>query len=150
MNVNPLKAGALLVAAIVLAGCTSMPGNAGGDTTQVDWFAWHARGPGGAPLAPRLTQTLKDPSGTPFDLAPTAFDVNGDGRDEIIVQGNDTNVYVFDSQTGKTLAKLPTTTPKNWYVERVLNAVAAGVLKPGEPASLVVTSHAAFLSVWRF
>lgn len=145
-----MKALALLLAGVLLAGCTSMPGNTGSESAKVDWFAWHARGPGGAPLAPRLTQTLKDASGTPFDVAPTAFDIDGDGVKEIIVQGNDTNVYVFDAQSGKTLARLPTTTPKNWYVERVLNAVAAGVLKPGEPPSLVVASHAAFLSVWRF
>ncbi len=144
-----MKPLAFLAIATLLAGCSGVPGGSSeANSAQVDWFAWHARGPGGAPVAPRLTQTLQ--AGVPFDAAPKAFDLDGDGTDEIIAQGNDTNVYVFDSSTGKVLAKLPTTTPANWYVERVLNPVEAAVLAPGQPASIVVSTHAAYLAVWRY
>ena len=139
---------ALVALAAMLSGCAGVPGTANAQESNVDWFAWHARGPGGAPLAPRLTQTLQA-GGVPFDAAPKVFDLDGNGVAEVIAQGNDTNVYVFDASTGKVLAKLPTTTPANWYVERVLNPVDAAVLAPGQPASIVVSSHAAYLSVWR-
>jgi outer membrane protein assembly factor BamB len=107
---------------------------------------------------PRLLLTLGDPatSGLPgwpgtFDAAPTPYDFNGDGFDEIVAQSNDTHVYVFDGRNGRVLAKLATTIPQDgWYIERVLNTVRAGVLVPGEPPSLVVTNHAAFVSVWQY
>lgn len=148
MSVRPWHPLFLLAVTAMLAGCAGVPAGGGTQGATVDWFAWHARGPGGAPLAPRLVQTLQA-SGVPFDSAPKAFDLDGDGVDEIIAQGNDTNVYVFDSSTGKVLAKLPTPTPANWYVERVLNPVDAAVLAPGQPASIVVSTHAAYLAVWR-
>lgn len=107
---------------------------------------------------PTLLKTLGDPrtSGlgkswpASFDVAPTAFDLDGDGRDEVIAQGNDTFVHVFDSASGRVLARLPTTTPAHWYIERVLNEVAAGVLVPDKPASLIVVNHAAYVTRWDY
>ena len=104
-----------------------------------------------------LTLTLGDPAtsglgGWPgtFDAAPKAYDFDGDGIEELAALNNDTNVYVFSARTGRVLAKLPTQTPPGWHIERVLNGVEAGVLRPGEAPSLVVTNHAAYVTVWRF
>lgn len=83
-----------------------------------------------------------------FDVAPLAFDLDEDGDDELVLQANDTFVYVFDAG-GHVMARLPTTYPSDWYIERVLNAAAAGRLRPGEPISLVVTNHAAYVTVWQ-
>ena len=84
-----------------------------------------------------------------FDVAPKAYDIDGDGTDELVAQANDTKVYVF-ALTGHVLAVLPTTYPPAWHVERVLNEVEVGVLRPGEPPSLVVTDHAAYVAAWRY
>jgi hypothetical protein len=83
-----------------------------------------------------------------FDAPPKAFDLDGDGADELVALANDTFVYVF-STGGRVVARLPTTTPADWYVERVLNQAEAAVLRPGEPPSLVITSHAAYVTVWQ-
>lgn len=85
-----------------------------------------------------------------FDSAPKAYDIDGDGVDELIAQSNDTNVYVFRALTGHVLAIVPTTTPPAWHIERVLNPVEVGVLRPGEAPSLVITSHAAYVAAWRY
>lgn len=108
--------------------------------------------------SPQLLLTLGDPKTSgmkewprTFDASPTAFDFNGDGFDEVVAQSNDSHVYVFDARTGRILADLPTTIPQDgWYVERVLNTVGAAVLVPGESPSIVVTNHAAFVSVWTY
>ena len=106
---------------------------------------------------PKQLAALGDPatSGLPdwtpqFDTAVKAYDFDGDGVDELVAQANDTNVYVFRAISGHVLAVIPTTTPPAWHIERVLNAVEVGVLRPGEPPSLVITSHAAYVSAWRF
>src|SRR2546427_86809 len=51
---------------------------------------------------------------------------------------------------GGVLARRPPSSPPAWHIERVLNPVEAGVLRPGEPPSLVVTDHAAYVAVWRY
>jgi len=83
-----------------------------------------------------------------FDVAPLAYDLDGDGTDELVAQSNDTMVYVF-SADGRVLARLPTTYPDDWHIERIQNAAAAGVLRPGERPSLVVTDHAAYVTLWQ-
>ncbi|MBI2077533.1 MAG: VCBS repeat-containing protein [Euryarchaeota archaeon] len=105
----------------------------------------------------RLLGALGDPAASgmanwpgQFDAAPKAFDFDGDGVVELSALSNDTFVYVFNATSGRVLARLPTHTPPGWYIERVLNGVEAAVLRPGEPPSLVVTNHAAFVTVWRF
>lgn len=110
-----------------------------------------------ASSSPELLQTLGDPSTSglaawpgQFDNTPIAYDFNQDGVDEVVAHSTDRHVYVFDSTTGRALAKLSTTYPPAWYAERVLNGVQAGVLIPGQPPSLVITNHAAYVSVWTF
>jgi outer membrane protein assembly factor BamB len=85
-----------------------------------------------------------------FDAVPTAYDLDHDGTDELIVQGNDTQVYVFSAATGRVLSTLPTTLPRHWYVERALNEVTVAVLRPGEAPSLLVADPAAYVAAWRF
>jgi len=112
---------------------------------------------GVAAWRPNLAAVLGDPrvtglSGWPpaFDAPPIlAFDFDGDGRKEVVAHGNDSRVWVF-SADGKVLAQLSTRYPPAWHRERILNAVEAGVLAPGEPPSLVVTNHAAYVTVFRF
>lgn len=107
---------------------------------------------------PPLRLTLGDPasSGQPdwpsdYDAAPIAFfDLDGDGAKEVIAHSNDTKVHVYNPHSGRRVASLPTTLPSGWYVERVLNAVAVDRLAPGEPPTLVVTNHAAYVAAWRF
>lgn len=105
----------------------------------------------------RLLHTLGDPASSGLarwpgliDVAPTAYDLNGDGVDELIVQSNDTTVYVFSATTGRALAALATCYPPGWFIERVLNGVEVAPLRPGEPPSIVVTDHAAYVAAWRF
>lgn len=115
-------------------------------------------GPTGTVEAPdRLLQTLGDPSTSglahwpgPIDAAPKAFDIDGDGVDELIAHSNDTHVYVFSTINGRALALLPSCYPRGWYIERIINGVEAGTLRPGEPPSLVVSNHAAYVAAWRF
>lgn len=85
-----------------------------------------------------------------LDAEPVAFDIDGEGVQEIVAHSNDTDVYVFDGETGRVLATLPTAYPPEWYIERVLNAPAVGVLEPGASPSVVVANHAAHVSVWTY
>lgn len=144
---------AATLAFVVAAGCL------GGAASSPGFFPEDAgAGAGGAPLwRPVLLAGLGDPesSGLPrwtprFDATPKAYDIDGDGVDEIIAQANDTNVYVFRARTGVVLAVLPTVHPPAWHIERVLNGVEAGVLRPGESPSLVITDHAAYVASWRY
>ncbi len=147
MNLN---GPAIALFAVLVAGC------AGSASPAASFVPSSPDGLGAAQAwQPRLLLGLGDPttSGldgwTPqFDAAPKAFDLDGDGVDELIVQGSDTDVYVFRALDGRVLAVLPTTTPPAWHIERVLNGVEAGVLRPGEPPSLVVTNHAAYVAAW--
>ncbi|HUR63717.1 MAG TPA: hypothetical protein VM241_04465 [Candidatus Thermoplasmatota archaeon] len=142
---------ALALLASGLAGCS------GSASTASHFLPDAGADVGGTRWQPALLAALGDPatSGLPawtpkFDVPAKAYDVDGDGVDELIAQGNDTNVYVFRALTGHVLAKLPTTYPPAWHIERVLNGVEADVLRPGEPPSLVVTDHAAYVAVWRY
>lgn len=139
--------------ALMLAGCSV----SGGATPKVDFVPGEAEGLGAVEAwSPPLMAGLGDPetSGLDtwparFDAAPTAYDLDGDGADELVAMGADSKVYVF-SLTGEALAVLPTTIPPAWYVQNVLNAVEVAVLRPGEPPSLIVTNHAAYVSAWTF
>lgn len=140
------------VLAVALAGCS-----ASGSSPEA-FVPGNVQGLGGnAAWQPDLLRGLGDPAtsglGTwpdPIDAAATTFDLDGDGRDEVIVQSGDGKVHVFNAFTGESLAVLPTTLPPAWHMERVLNAVSVAVLRPGEPPSLVVTNHAARVAVWQF
>ena len=142
---------ALLALALVLAGCTG---------TQADperFVPAQATALGTDAWQPALMAALGGPatSGLPswtrqFDAPVAAHDIDGDGTDEIVAQGSDTKVYVFRALTGHVLAALPTTYPAAWHIERVLNGIVVGILRPGEAPSIVVTDHAAYVSAWRY
>ncbi|MES2153962.1 MAG: VCBS repeat-containing protein [bacterium] len=146
---------AMALAAVLAAGCVIGPrGSASRPpfAPTVESWDWNATG-----REPSLTQSFGAGTmlanvgrGELFDVTPTTYDIDGDGVDEVIAQGNDTHVHVFRLDSGRDVADLPTTIPSHWYVERVLNVVAAGVLAPGEPPSLVVANHAAYVAAWRF
>jgi outer membrane protein assembly factor BamB len=147
-----LLACAGLLAASALAGCAAT-----GTSASERFVPADGRGIGSAKAwQPALLAGLGDPDASglgawpqPFDAAPKAYDIDGDGTDELVAQAGDTKVYVF-SLAGHVLAVLPTTIPPAWHIEKVLNAVEVAVLRPGEPPSLVVTDHAAYVAVWRF
>jgi outer membrane protein assembly factor BamB len=136
---------AFLTATAGTTGCLLSSEQAGSSSN------WSDAGP------PELRHELGHPSqadrdhwpGT-FDNKPVLQDFDEDGHDEIVAHSNDTTVYVFDPDTGRQLATLPTNYPPAWHIERILNAPAAGVLEPGQPASIVVANHASFVSVWRY
>lgn len=137
----------------ILAGCAGA-----GSTATVRFVPASPEGLGAAQAwLPEVAVGLGDPATSgrdrwmpPVDAAPKAFDLDGDGVDELIIQANDTKVYVYRAFTGHVLAVLPTTVPPAWHIVRVLNGVEAGVMRPGEPPSIVVTNHAAYVSSWRF
>lgn len=86
-----------------------------------------------------------------YDAAPiVAFDLDGDGGRELIAHSNDTRVHVYNPHSGRLVATLSTTYPSGWYIERILNGVAAGVLAPGEEPTIIVANHAAYVSAWQF
>jgi hypothetical protein len=108
----------------------------------------------------------------PFDgHPPKAFDFDGDGVDEAVLQGADGAVYVLDVGTPRLLARLETPDPKDG-AHRTVEALAApadvaaaerlrqlrhqkagpeaAVLWPGGPASLVTVNAAAVVTVFDF
>lgn len=138
----------LLIAALVLSaamtGCL-LSSEQGGSSSN-----WSDAGP------PELLHELGNPDQAdrdhwpgPFDSKPAHHDFDDDGVDEIVAHSDDTFVYVWDSESGREVASLPTNYPPAWHVERILNAPAVGVLEPDQPASIVVANHAAYVSVWQ-
>ncbi len=150
---------AMVLGALGLLALSMLAGCSGGKAAPVGFVPSNMHSDLGTAKAwqPKLVIGLGDPStsGRPawtpqFDAAPKAYDLDGDNVDELIAQANDTNVYVFRALTGHVLAVIPTTTPPAWHIERVLNGVEVGVLRPGESPSVIITSHAAYVSAWRF
>ena len=160
----PAFAGILLAAAV--AGCIKLPSSSNGaedgisgGTGDFDWVGPKSAGLGGkvSVTTPRLQVALGNPSSTgldewtpPFDSKPKAIDIDGDGRSEIVALGNDSKVHVFDSSSGRVLARLQTTLVPGWYIDHVLNGVEAGALTPGDPVSLIVANSAAYVAAFRF
>ncbi|MEA3190139.1 MAG: hypothetical protein QOD77_721 [Thermoplasmata archaeon] len=148
----------LFVAAVLLAGC----GDSAGDTALREKLKKPSlQMPGGTDMVKVLgtqdgaLRLLGDPdtSGlddwTPeFDSVPTLVDFDGDGRSEVVTYGGDGQVHVF-RQDGKVLARLPTTVPDGWYVDRYLNGADAAVMHPGEAPSIVVASPAGYVALWK-
>src|ERR1051325_2407221 len=164
-----MRGAAVLAAGVVaalLAGCIRIPGISGGGPGGIDndfgWKGPNGLGSGavgaGVPLAqPKLDRALGDPATSgpgdwtpPFGSRANGGGIGGDGTAEVVSLGNDTNVYVFSTQTGRVLAKLPTTNAPGWVLQRVLNPVEAGVLRKGDPVSLVVADTAAYVAAWQF
>lgn len=141
---------------ILLCGSAGLSGCISGGSAQADGGPHFVPSDKQSDWSPSLRIGLGDPAHSgvawprEFDVPPFAYDINGDGRSELVAQGNDTMVYVFDSDNGHILAKLATTIPPAWHIERVLNGAEVAVLHPGDPPSIVVTDHAAYVAVWRY
>ncbi len=88
---------------------------------------------------------FKDFDGEP----PKIYDINGDGKLEIIVQNDNGWVYIFDSQSGKILFQVKNTVPPGWGA-RSINGPEAGILSQGGTVRLILASSAAVISSYRF
>ena len=99
-----------------------------------------------------ITNALANPQ-VPFATfdgnPPKVFDINGDGKLEIIAQNDNNWFYVFDSQTGKILFQAKTTFPGSWGA-RTFNGPEVSILKEGGVPSIVVMNSAAYLTKYRY
>lgn len=80
---------------------------------------------------------------------PKAYDINGDGRLEIIVQNDNQWVYVFDSSSGAILAELKTNLPPGWSA-RSFNGPEVTLLEVGGTVRVVIANSAATITMYRF
>ncbi|MES2153963.1 MAG: hypothetical protein V4510_02415 [bacterium] len=80
---------------------------------------------------------------------PKVFDVNGDGRLEIIAQNDNQWVYVFDSASGAILFQATTTLPPGWGA-RSFNGPEVALMTQGGAVHLVVANSAATVTMFRF
>ncbi|HJQ93736.1 MAG TPA: VCBS repeat-containing protein, partial [Candidatus Thermoplasmatota archaeon] len=78
---------------------------------------------------------------------PKTFDIDGDGRQEILAQNNDDNLYIFHSGTGKLLATLKSNYPSGWGA-RTFNGPEA--YRQDGVTHVVQMNSAAVLTSWRF
>lgn len=150
-----LAAAAFVALGAVLSGCMSTPGGNPASPPAVYAGTWLGKDSTGK--VPKLAQTLGDPATSGqgswppiIDVTPSSYDFDGDGHDEVMVQGRDSNVYVYSTLNGKELARLAMTLPKGWFTESVLNSVSVAELKPGDGPSILAASHAAYISAWHF
>lgn len=81
---------------------------------------------------------------------PKVFDIDGDGKKEIIVQNDNHWVYVFDSKSGAMLAELEATPLPDVWGARTFNGPEAAVLKRGGEAHIVTANSAAGIAAYRF
>jgi hypothetical protein len=77
------------------------------------------------------------------------YDINGNGRQEIIAQNDNHWAYVIDSETGRVLAELRNTLPPGWGA-RTFNGPEAGVLVPGGDVHVVLANSASVIAAYRF
>lgn len=85
-----------------------------------------------------------------FDGNPAkVFDINGDGKLEIIAQNDNQWVYVFNSQTGAIVAQMKTNFPAGWGA-RSFNGPEVAILADGGQPRLVVANSAATVTAYRF
>jgi hypothetical protein len=84
-----------------------------------------------------------------FDGNPAKlFDLNHDGRMEIIAQNDNHWVYVFDSQTGAILAEVKSTVPAGWGA-RTFNGPEVAVFDAAGTVRLIIQSSAAVVGSYR-
>jgi hypothetical protein len=99
-----------------------------------------------------ITQTSAAPQ-VPFQAfdgnPPKVFDINGDGKLEIIAQNDNQWVYVFDSSTGRILNQLKTTFPAGWQA-RSFNGPEVAIIEQGGIPRLVVANSAAVVTMYRY
>lgn len=85
-----------------------------------------------------------------FDTASlTLFDINGDGRLEIISLNDNNRAYVLDTEDGDALAEIRTTHPggESWGA-RDINPVTITDLRGDGTPCLVIPNSAAYVSAW--
>jgi hypothetical protein len=78
---------------------------------------------------------------------PKTFDIDGDGRQEILAQNDNHNLYIFHSGTGKLLATLKSTYPSGWGA-RTFNGPEA--YRQDGVTHVVQVNSAAYVTSWRF
>jgi len=78
---------------------------------------------------------------------PRLFDINGDGRPEIIAANDNQYWYVFDDQTGAMLSELTTTFPAGWGA-RTFNGPEA--YRDGGVTHVVIQNSAAEVTSFRY
>lgn len=127
-----LAATAILVASFVLA----VPPPAEAATTRVLAIT-------SATAAPQVPFQAFD--GNP----PKVFDINGDGKLEIIAQNDNQWVYVFDSSDGLLLFEAKTRFPAGWGA-RSFNGPEVAILSEDGKVRLVVANSAAYVTSYRF
>lgn len=94
-----------------------------------------------------ITEELAQPAHAwkPFDAYPVKlYDIDGDGRKEIIDHNDNRYVYVLDSATGELLAEITTAFPQGWGA-RTINGVEVERVC-GCPPSLIVANSAAYVT----
>ena len=85
-----------------------------------------------------------------FDANPLrVFDINGDGRKEIVSQNENQWVYVFDSKTGELLFETTTLFPEGWGA-RSFNGPEVAVFSSGGKTRLIVQNSAAVVTSFLF
>lgn len=80
---------------------------------------------------------------------PKVYDIDGNGKKEIVAQNDNKYVYVFDSKTGKLLAELTTTHPPGWGA-RDINGPEVTFLEQGGAVHLIVVNSAAYVTVFKY
>ncbi|MBI2078028.1 MAG: VCBS repeat-containing protein [Euryarchaeota archaeon] len=85
-----------------------------------------------------------------FDGNPAkVFDINNDGKMEIVAQNDNQYVYVFDSKTGKLLFEATTTFPPSWGA-RSFNGPEVAIMQAGGSVRLIVANSAAYITSFKF
>ncbi|HUR63716.1 MAG TPA: hypothetical protein VM241_04460 [Candidatus Thermoplasmatota archaeon] len=128
-----LAAAALLVSPLLLVALAGTASAAPVRTLQIDTAS-------AQPLVP-----FKGFDGNP----PKLFDINRDGRQEIIAQNDNQYAYVFDSATGAILAQLKTTFPAGWGA-RSFNGPEAATFDSAGTVRVVLQNSAAVVTMYRF
>ncbi len=99
-----------------------------------------------------INQALANPQ-VPFQNfngnPPKVFDINGDGKLEILAQNDNNWFYVFDSQTGKILFEAKTTFPGGWGA-RTFNGPELAILEGGGAPRIIVENSAAYVASYRY
>ena len=80
---------------------------------------------------------------------PKVFDINGDGKLEIIAQNDNQWVYIFDSKTGALLFEAKTRFPTGWGA-RSFNGPEVAIMQNGGKPRLIVENSAAYVTVFEF
>src|SRR5687768_972508 len=80
---------------------------------------------------------------------PKVYDINGDGKLEIIAQNDNQWVYVFDSTTGALLTEVKTRFPPGWEA-RSFNGPEVTVTSNDGIVRLIVANSAAYITSYKF